>query len=141
MLIDEALRAHFLSKTKITSIVSSRVYEIVAPQKADYPHLTFNRAAGSGRVRSLKGPSGLTRAVFHAHSWGKKPSESQNLSENVRLVLDGFKGIMGGPGGVYCGACFVEDDIDTFDDQAFAFHTVRQIVIWHNETVPNETFT
>lgn len=140
MLIDEALRAHLLSKTRITNLVGSRIYENVAPQKAPTPHLTYNQVGGE-RVHSLSGASGLNRAVFNVHSWAVKPLEAKNLSDAVRLVLDGFRGTMGGGGGVLVNACLVEDDIDLYDDQAFFHHVVRKVVLWHRETQPNETFT
>lgn len=140
MLIDEALRAHMLSKTAITSIISSRVYEAIAPQGATFPHITFNQVSGE-RVRSMEGASGLNRAVFHVHVWAKKPLEAKTLSDKIRLTMDGFKGLMGGGSGVVVGACFVEDDIDLYDDQALCHHVVRKIVLWHEEIKPNSSFT
>jgi hypothetical protein len=140
MLVDEALVSHLLSKTAITSIVSSRVYGMIAPQDAPYPHITINQISGE-RVRSMEGSSGLNRAVFNVHVWAKKPLEAKTLSDKVRLVVDGFKGLMGGVSGVYIGACFVEDDIDLYDDQALCHHVVRKLVVWHREVKPNGSFT
>lgn len=135
MILDEAIRTYLLSKPAFATPISSRLYDIAAPQNAPYPHVTFNQMSGD-RVRSLSGSSGLNRATFQFHFWGKKPAESKNISEQFRLVLDGFRGQMGGPGGLNIQAVFVEDDIDLYDDEAFIFHVVRKVVIWHNETRP-----
>lgn len=135
MLIDEAIRTYLLSKSTITTTVSSRIYEIAAPQNAPYPHITYNQMPGE-RVRSLSGSSGLNRATFHFHFWGKKPAESKNLSEQFRLVLDGFRGQMGGSGGVNVQAVFIEDDVDLYDDEVFIYHVARKVIVWHNEPKP-----
>jgi hypothetical protein len=91
----------------IKAVVSGRVYgNKLLPQPPIFPAITYFRVS-SYRDRTLSGSSGVTRARIQIDVWASKYIDAKNLSELVRLKLDGL----------------VEGEIqDTEDDNDFDFY-------------------
>jgi len=132
MIIEEVLYAYLTNCAGLTALVGDRIYPIILPQKISFPAVTYQRISGI-REYSQSGPSGLAHPRFQFSCWAKKYQEAKAIAEQVRLALDGYKGMMGGPDGVRVDAVYIEDDHDIYDPETKIYHIALDVVIWHEE--------
>jgi len=130
MNIEEALYAHVTGDASIAALISDRFYPLRAPQGAALPYAVYQRIS-TPRIRSQSGPSGLARPRFQVTCYASSYSQSRQLANLMRISLDGFRGTMGG--GVSVGAVFLENEMDTYEDETGAFGTPMDFIIWHQE--------
>ena len=92
------LRTYLLSQSDITDLVGTRIYWVRIPQKnpsdANYPCITYRRATG-GHVHNLDGAQGYAEAIVEIDIWGPDSEVVENVGEQVRESLQGFRGEMG----------------------------------------------
>lgn len=92
------LRAYLASKTTVTNICGTRIHWTHIPQRKSnettYPCVVFRRATG-GHEHHLDGSAGYAAPLFDIDVWGEDDEIVENLGEQVRLVLQGFQGVMG----------------------------------------------
>lgn len=132
MTIEEAITAHLLADAGVAALVATRVYPVKMPQRPTYPAVTYFRVSGP-REHSQSGPSGLAHPRFQLDCMAATYAGAKTLAAAVRLALDGFRGSMGGGGGVDVNAVFIEDDRDDQDDDIQVYWVSLDAVVWHNE--------
>ncbi len=128
MVIEEALYSHLAADAGVSALVGDRIYPTLAPQEAELPYLVYQRVSGP-RVRSHGGPSGLAHPRFQITGAAETYPSLRAVMNAVRAALDGFKGTMGGTGGVEVGGAFVENELDSEE----TFVSRLDIVLWHRE--------
>ena len=132
MVIEEALYAFLAATAGVTALVSTRIYPQVIPQDAVLPAIAYQRISGP-RVHSQSGASGLAYPRFQFTCQAATYSAARQVANAVRAALDGYRGTMGGAGGVSVGAAFVANEIDGYSEES-GEHTVRlDVVIYHAE--------
>lgn len=75
----------------LDAVLSGKVYANLAPQNARAPFVTFHRISGQ-KIRHINGPSGLAQTVFQVDVYADANLESRQISDSIRLALDGYKG-------------------------------------------------
>lgn len=91
-MVEDALYYYLSNKAAVTSLVSTRIYPLKAPQGASYPRITYQEVFGE-HVRSLEGSTaahGYKR--IRISSWGQTYTSAKALAEVLRLALDGYRG-------------------------------------------------
>jgi hypothetical protein len=86
-LVEPELAAWIESLAACTA-VGAKVYPFAAvPQNLAWPFVTYHRVSG-GRVRSLKGPVGVSRPHLQVDVFGKTYASATQLAAGIREELD-----------------------------------------------------
>lgn len=139
MTIETALFSYLITKSPITTEVSTRVYPSVPPSDPTYPFITY-QVISNGPAHDMSGAVGLTEVRLQIDAWAFAASQQQAISEAARNVLDGFRGLMGTEL-LDVRQCFL-DSRNTFqepDKQGKNLPVYRaslDFLIWHVESLP-----
>jgi len=111
-----------------------RVYALTAPHDSIDPYIVLARVSG---VRSYThdGPTPLALTRYQITVYGKGYAATKATVEEIRQAFSGFKGQMGGASGTYVAACFLENEIDGFDQATTTdyYQVVVDYMIRHYE--------
>lgn len=113
MTLEEAIYAHLTDPAAFTAaLVEKRVYPLLIPQDVQLDAVAYQRVSG-GREQTHDAVGQWARATiqFSCQStgeWGAKRTATA-----VRRDLNGFRGLLGGPGGVEVAVARVVNEIDT----------------------------
>jgi len=88
---EAVLRTALVGTTAVTSLVSSRVYPVLAPASAALPFVTWRRS-GIEREQTLGGPMGMPRVSVEYSIYGTTYEEARQVADAMRRVLDGYGG-------------------------------------------------
>jgi hypothetical protein len=88
---EAVLRTALVSTTAVTSLVSSRIYPVLAPASAALPFVTWRRS-GIDREQTLGGPMGMPRVSVEYSIYGTTYEEARQVADAMRRVLDGYGG-------------------------------------------------
>ena len=88
---EAVLRTALVGTTSVTSLVSSRIYPVLAPASASLPFVTWRRS-GIQREQTLGGPMGMPRVSVEYSIYGTTYEEARQVADAMRLVLDGYGG-------------------------------------------------
>ena len=106
---------HFLTAApSIGAVIGTRCYPGRAPQAVSFPALTYHEIDAT-RVRDTLGPAHKVRRRISINSLASSHTGAVELSELVRLELDGFRGMMGA---TEVGSTFLITEIAFFEEEA-----------------------
>ena len=88
---EAVLRTALVGTTAVTSLVSSRIYPVLAPASASLPFVTWRRS-GIQREQTLGGPMGMPRVSVEYSIYSTTYEEARQVADAMRLVLDGYGG-------------------------------------------------
>jgi hypothetical protein len=88
---EAVLRSAMVGTTAVTSLVSSRIYPVLAPASAALPFVTWRRS-GIEREQTLGGPMGMPRVSVEYSIYGTTYEEARQVADAMRRVLDGYGG-------------------------------------------------
>jgi hypothetical protein len=88
---EAVLRSAMVGTTAVTSLVSSRIYPVLAPASAALPFVTWRRS-GIDREQTLGGPMGMPRVSVEYSIYGTTYEEARQVADAMRRVLDGYGG-------------------------------------------------
>jgi len=88
--VEQAIRSRLTSQSSVTDLVSTRIYPQAAPQGASLPYVIYD--VGSSPVEAMSGHTGLTYANFSLSCYATTYASVKEITEQVRLVLDGWSG-------------------------------------------------
>lgn len=80
-----------VTTTTVSSIVSSRVFPVLAPTTAALPFITYRRT-GIKRAQTLTGPMGTPQVSMDFDVYATTYEGARDLADRVRSVLDGYGG-------------------------------------------------
>lgn len=113
LLIDQAI------VDLLTPVVVDGVFAQIVPKNKRAPFISFQRVAGL-KFRDINGPSGLAQTTFQIDIFSDSYLESKQLTDSVRLILDGYRGTVTiGPDSIRIAGVsmqaerdFIEKDVD-----------------------------
>lgn len=88
---ESVLRSALVGTTSVTSLVSAKIYPVLAPASAGLPFVTWRRS-GINREQTLSGPMGVPRVSVEYSIYGSTYEEARRVADAMRLVLDGYGG-------------------------------------------------
>ena len=132
MRLDEGLVAYLTGNAGVSALVSDRVGPAPLPQDSEQPAVTYQIISRTAQY-THRGPAGLTRPRIQVDCWSTTYSESQQLAEQVRLALSGFRGQMGD---VSVSGLFQEGAIDLHEPEANLFRVSMDFLGWVAEAIP-----
>jgi hypothetical protein len=77
------------TNTAVLSVMSNRIYPVLAPASATLPFAVWRRQAVQ-RQPSLGGPTGATQVTLAVDIYSETYQGVRTLSDNVRKALDGW---------------------------------------------------
>ncbi len=94
-MIEPAVRAQILSSTGVTTLIGSsnsgRAYDKRLPEGATMPAVTFQQVSRAG-FPDYDGVTQLAQTRVQIDCWHINGQGAADLAQEVRHVLDGFKG-------------------------------------------------
>jgi hypothetical protein len=123
------LVAYLKADTAINTMTGGRVFPNIVPQGSAFPAISYNQVSAI-RLRNVPdGPTGRAMPRISINSWAAKYLDVKNLSDAVRLRLDGFKGTMGTTN---VGRITLDNEFDDFAEEAgtSGVHRVMQDFIF-----------
>jgi len=123
MSVEEKIYSVISASTAIAAVASTRIYPLAIPQGvAAFPALVYNRA-GSQRVHSLAGYSGLENAQIEITCWATRYDDAKGLSTMVHAALQGATDF----------AALLTDDADGLEPEAGLFSITMNFSVWNRE--------
>ena len=112
-----------------TSLASTRLYYIEAPQNVTLPYATYSRI--SSRRASLMGAdSGVVWARFQFDTWASTPDSARALLEQVRAALQRYSGT----GTVTIDDIYIENDLDLArEPDVKIYHSTMDAIVIYRE--------
>lgn len=117
MEVEVALRSYLLG-TALTRLIGQRLYPLLLPQHATFPAVTFQRIS-SVRERTYSAPVYLVTARVQLSCWAEDWNDCREIAEELRLVLNGFRGSMAGKP---VGSVRLLNEIDLHDPETDLYH-------------------
>jgi hypothetical protein len=88
---EAVMRNALVTTTVVSSIVSSRIFPLLAPQSAALPFITYRRS-GIRRQQTLSGPMGVPQVSVDFDVYAATYEGARDLADKVRQRLDGYGG-------------------------------------------------
>jgi hypothetical protein len=129
-MIEDGLYTFMAADATLAAIVSDRIYPIRMPDDlATFPAVTYQRVSG-GREVAHDGDAALTRPRFQISVWGQGYKEVRQATQAVLDLFSGYKGAIGDH--TDC-ACFIETDLEVYEEQTKLIHAIVDVTIWHKD--------
>ena len=88
---EAVLRSALVASTAVTSLVSARIYPVLAPATASLPFVTWRRVA-IRRQQTLGAPMGMPVTSVEYSIFGSTYEQAREVADVMRAVLDGYGG-------------------------------------------------
>lgn len=129
MTIEEAQQTHLEADSGVGAIAGDRGYPWPIPEGATYPAWAYQRVSGP-REQNHDGASGMARARIQYTCTANTYGTAKGLANAIRSSLDGYKGVLGGVGGVTVEQCWIDNEYDGYN-QSSERKTVRLDVMFY----------
>jgi hypothetical protein len=114
------------SQTAVSSLISSRVYPLIAPQGTPLPLVVYQRIAVE-RPQSLGGNVGNPVVTLQLTTYGTSYTSVKSIARAVRLAVDGWTGTTAGVTIQRSTLKTEADGVDLpADDQMLPYYSVQQ---------------
>lgn len=88
---EAVLRTALVGSTAVTSLVSARIYPVLAPATASLPFVTWRRV-GVRRQQTLGAPMGMPVTSVEYSIFGSTYEQAREVADVMRSILDGYGG-------------------------------------------------
>jgi hypothetical protein len=129
VIIEQALMTKLNTIAALTTITSTRIYFVKAPQDVAKPYVAVQKISGV-RSHSHEGADGLVESRFQLSCFSTTYKQCKDMVEAIRGGLDGAKGFWGT---VLVGHCFYDNETDLFDDDLALFGIAADYMILYTE--------
>lgn len=123
MQLEAAIYAHLMADGDVTALISTRLYPLTIPQDIALPAAAYQRVSGP-RWEAHTAPVGYASARVQFTCQAESYSAAKGLKEEIRKSLEGYRGTMGGTGGVKVHGVFVRSELDGYG-MTSSIYTVR----------------
>lgn len=124
--------AHLQTRAALVALIGDRAYPRRLPQNATLPAIVYRRIGPTDRALSQSGPVDLVDARFQFDVWAADPDTADAVAEQLRLVLHGYAGAMGG---VAVGVSRVVNDVDEDEPTTGLYRRILDAQIQHAEAI------
>ncbi|HEX4499855.1 MAG TPA: DUF3168 domain-containing protein [Scandinavium sp.] len=115
----------------VQATINGGIWPVLMPEFTEYPAISYI-VVDSPPVQSLGEPVGLAHPRFQINAWANSYLEVKQVTDAVRLCLDGYRGAVSTDSGVVniCGIVF-EDDRDAYEKDTRTFQASRDFIVWY----------
>jgi hypothetical protein len=131
--MEESLAALLLAHVPLTTLTSTRIHWLRAPQGVGTPYVTLQMISRTPDV-SHAGPTGLNAARVQIDCYGLTYTSAKSVARAVEGRLSGYRGTHSGT--TFDGV-FKDSERDGYDDEASTdklFRVSMDFIIWHKGT-------
>jgi len=132
MEFNDALFSYLSIYPGLTALVGDRIYPDILPQKAITPAIAM-QLISRVRVHLFQQDSDLPRSRYQFSIYALSRAISKAVAKQLRLALQNYNGVMGGPGGVTVNAVELDSEIDDYEPNTELYSTKMDFLIWHEE--------
>ena len=118
MSMKSSIITYLNTKTGVTDLVGSRIRFGFSEQADALPRIVIHNIDNS-HEHHLTAAAGFVQGRFQFDCFGETPLQALNVSEQLRLALDGFRGTMGD---VYVSTCLLDSERDNTDQPVEGAH-------------------
>lgn len=129
-MIEEGIYSYISGVAAITAIVSTRIYPVLVPQNPTYPLVRYQKISGV-RLHTLDQAVGMVRSIYQFDAWAETYLAAKQLSRELRLALDSYRGIMGSD--TIHGA-FVRNELDVYEELTKLHRIILEVELIYTET-------
>jgi len=137
-MVEKAINARLLAVSGVTTLVDTRIYPELAPQKAALPYVVYTRV-DSEHLMTKDNAAGLANARIQINSVAATYLKAKQLAEQVRLALQGWAGTGNGvtvkvilPGNEFDSPVMAGDATDETRKRV-----IQDFKVWFAETNPS----
>jgi hypothetical protein len=120
--LEEAIHAHLTTAPSVQALIGTRVYPLLIPQTAQLPAVAY-QVVSARRPLAHDGPTGLDTKLVQLTCQGALYANAKTVANAIGEVLNGFRGWLAGPTGVWCERIEQKNEID--GDEEFEAALVR----------------
>ncbi len=138
------LISYLNDQSGVTTLVGDRIAMVSSPQSDALPRIVIQEVGGDS-PHHMTASSGYLISNYQITAYATSTASARAVMEQVRLVLDGFRGDMsggGGGGGTTIDMCHKQDERDGVDPPVHAdgvgtFNCQHDYQIAHAVSVPS----
>jgi hypothetical protein len=115
MYIEEALLKELAATAAVKAIIGQRIYYITAPQDVTNPvnpYVVVQKISDTPTKHRFDAAAGASAARIQITIIGDTYYDCKRIAAAIKTAINGFKGTMGGVGGLAIGACFIAGEND-----------------------------
>lgn len=132
---ETVLRSALVASTSFTSLVSARIYPVLAPADAALPLVTWRRS-GIAREQTLGSPMGVPRVSVEFSIFATTYESARSVSNAMRVILDGYGGTSDN---TTVRQTSLENEVDDFvqlqgSDLPAVYQITQSYDVWWQET-------
>ena len=95
MSIEEAIKAYLLTKTGITSLVSTRILADEVTEGIAFPAIAYQKISDT-KDHFLTGQSKLERPIFQYTAYATTKTSARAIADQIKLALVDYQGTLSG---------------------------------------------
>jgi len=126
--IETALETHLKASAALTALVNKRVYYAQAPQGEAVPRVVFHKISDPP-IHDVP----VRRPRFQFNCIGKTAVKAREIAGVIYDLLQRYKGVMGGAGGVKVAQGVQLNDLDLYDRATDLFFVPVDVMIVYRE--------
>lgn len=132
---EAVLRSALVGSTAFTSLVSARIYPVLAPAEAALPLVTWRRS-GISREQTLGLPMGVPRVSVEFSVYAATYESARSVADSMRVILDGYGGTSDN---TTVRQTALENEVDDFvqlqgSDLPAVYQITQSYDVWWQET-------
>jgi hypothetical protein len=131
MIIEQAVLNQLMATPAVTVIIGQRAYYVRAIQDVTAPYVVIQSISNIPVKPNMAAASGKTASRLQLSIFANTHKECNDVADAVKTALDGFKGTLGGVGGVPVGGCFLENANDLSVEDSLTLYGVGVDYILH----------
>lgn len=131
----EALYVQLKNSSTLASLVSTRIYPVVAPIEADYPRITYQLISETPS-HAMGGDVSKRDPYFQIDIWAESYTGMESVGNQVMTCLQDFSGtITSGSSSLAVDRIFLEGQMDLpdYDDskKKTIYRRMQEYIIWY----------
>lgn len=134
--LEEAIVSYLSGYSGLTSLVSTRVYPMRAPQSVTVPYVLVQRISTPRMLtQDMSGATGtLAHPRIQIEGWAETYLAAKAITDQVRAAMNGKTGSIGsGAHALTIGAALIDDEQPEFEPEVNLYRSRCDFIVWHEE--------
>ena len=130
-MIESAVYKLLSSDAGVAATINGGIWPVVMPEFVVYPAISYI-VVDSPPVQTVHAPVNLAHPRFQINAWANSYLEAKQVTDAVRVCLDGFIGdVTTDSGVVQIRGIVFEDDRDSYEHDSRTFQVSRDFIVWY----------
>jgi len=129
-MVEKAIYYRLANASSVTSLTSTRIYNLQLPQETAMPAIVFQRITTSRDLIAHGGALGLAEAIVQVSIYAETVTSVRALSEAVRVLLHVYKGTLNS---VEIILSRLVNEVDLFDSELEIYHVAMDFQVKFRE--------